>query len=242
MKIYFLVPVYNEADNIPELANSLHSKLTEYTKFFVFVDDKSTDTTVDVIKQNFPESNLHIITKEQNAGPGDSFNVGFEWILSNSKDATDVVVTLEGDNTSDKNLLPTLVSISQLGFDMVLASPYAQGGGFSKTSFFRKAISFIANMFFRTFFNVKILTLSSFYRLYTVELIRQIKNSNPKIIAEKGFICMLEILLKAIALKARIIEVPMVLHSDVRKGKSKMKIVKTSLEYFKFFIRYRASK
>ena len=127
-----------------------------------------------------------------------------------------------------------MITIHKLGFDLVLASVYAQGGGFEGTTFFRKFISTIANLIFRFFFDIKVLTLSSFYRLYSISLLRKIEANNDVIIAENGFLCMLEILLKAIRQKATIIEIPMRLHSAKRKGKSKMKIMKTSWEYFKF--------
>ena len=45
---------------------------------------------------------------------------------------------------------------------------------------------------------------------------------------------MVEILIKAIKLEAKIIEVPMLLNSENRKGKSKMKIFKTILSYLRF--------
>ena len=48
---------------------------------------------------------------------------------------------------------------------------------------------------------------------------------------------MLEILIKSIKAGASIIEVPMQLNSNNRKGKSKMKIYKTSMEYLKFLFR-----
>ena len=130
-----------------------------------------------------------------------------------------------------------MLQINNLGYDLVLASVYAQGGGFDKTSFFRKLISSVANLLFRYFFNLKVLTLSSFYRVYNVSLLRKIKSEYGIIIKEKGFICMLEILLKSVNVNAKIIEVPMVLKSDLRQGKSKLKIVKTSYAYFKFLIR-----
>jgi nitrate reductase NapAB chaperone NapD len=51
---------------------------------------------------------------------------------------------------------------------------------------------------------------------------------------------MLEILVKAIEQNANVIEVPMVLHSQKRQGKSKLKMIKTTLAYlrFLFFRRY----
>ena len=121
-------------------------------------------------------------------------------------------------------------------YDLVLASVYAQGGGFSKTSIFRKLISFIANQLLRFIFGIKILTLSSFYRVYTVSIIKSIKSHYGKIITENGFICMLEILIKSIRIGTKIIEVPMILNSDKRIGKSKMKIIKTSIRYIHFLL------
>ena len=53
---------------------------------------------------------------------------------------------------------------------------------------------------------------------------------------------MLEILVKAIFQEAKIIEIPMMLHSDKRKGKSKMKIMKTSWQYLKFFAKWKMFK
>jgi dolichol-phosphate mannosyltransferase len=239
MGIYFLVPVYNESENVVDLSKCLLSALMGYDKFYVFVDDCSKDGTINIINEQFSGYNYHIIAKDKNLGPGDSFNRGFEWILNHSKDINDIIVTLEGDNTSDIQLLPQMVSISTLGFDIVLASVYAQGGGFEKTNIVRKLISFFANMIFRSLFNIKILTLSSFYRVYKIKIIDDIRNRYGTIISEKGFISMLEILIKAINLKSSIIEIPMILKSSKRKGKSKIKIFKTGLGYIRFLINFK---
>ena len=48
---------------------------------------------------------------------------------------------------------------------------------------------------------------------------------------------MLEILLKIIRLKGKIIEIPMILKSNERIGRSKMKILKTTFSYISFLIR-----
>jgi len=234
--IYFLIPVFNEADNIHLLTDTITNCLPGEDKYFVFVDDCSTDDTISVIKKHFEGKKIQVISKQVNAGPGDSFNKGFEWILSDSKSDKDIVVTLEGDNTSDIGILFTMLTLSRLGYDLVLASVYAQGGGFRQTSFFRRFISVIANTVIRFIFDLKVLTLSSFYRVFTISILKKIKDKDKTIITEKGFISMVEVLLKAIRADARIIEVPMHLDSSKRKGKSKMKTFKTSMSYLKFLI------
>lgn len=235
--IYFLIPVYNEAANIANLHNQLKLLLPGEDRFIVFSDDGSTDNSPTIIKQYFKDIPHVVLGNGSNQGPGIAFNTGFEWILTNSKSADDIVITMEADCTSDASILPQMVVINRLGFNLVLASVYAQGGGFDKTSFFRKFLSAVANLMFRFIFDIKVLTLSSFYRVYSIELLRKIKNAYPELITESGFICMVEILIKAIKVNASIIEVPMVLSSQKRIGKSKMKTFKTSLAYLKFLLK-----
>jgi len=234
--VYFLIPVYNEAANLPVLADNLKSVLPSQDKFYVFSDDGSTDASVELLQQLFQDLPHHVISDGNNYGPGHAFDVGFEWILEHSTHNEDIIISLEADNTSDIALVPKMATIAGLNFDLVLASVYAQGGGFDKTSFFRKFLSFWANMLFRSFFNIKVLTLSSFYRTYKVSLLRQIKAKYGSLIKEKGFICMLEILIKAVKVGAKVIEIPMVLHSAKRKGASKMKIFKTARTYIRFLL------
>jgi glycosyltransferase involved in cell wall biosynthesis len=238
--IYFLIPVYNESENLPELARSILDILPHEEKTYVFVNDGSKDDTSSIINDLFSGANFHVLNNPGNQGPGYSFNSGFEYILDVLKaKMDDVVVTLEGDNTSDINILPIMLDLNRHGFELVLASPYAQGGGFDETTFFRKTSSFVANILLRLWFDVKVLTLSSFYRIYSVKLLYEIRNKYEVLIKEKGFISKVEILIKAIRLKTQIIEVPMMLHSKKRKGKSKMKVAKTIMSYLKFFLKQR---
>lgn len=235
--IFLLIPVYNESGNLQNLHDHLKSVLPEEDVLIVFSDDGSTDNSTELIKNIFADIPHQVLGDGINRGPGLAFNAGFEWILRNSASDRDIVVTLEADCTSDISLLPKMIAINRLGYNLVLASVYAQGGGFDGTTLFRKTISFFANIAFRFLFDIKVLTLSSFYRVYGIDLLRKIKEQNESIISERGFICMLEILVKAIHQRATIIEVPMVLYSKKRQGKSKMKIIKTALEYLRFLLK-----
>jgi dolichol-phosphate mannosyltransferase len=237
--LYFVIPAYNEEMNISELAENLLKVLPDEKKFFVFVDDCSTDRTIETIYGSFPKDSVKIITKTENKGPGDSFNTGFEFLLGLKLLNDDIIVTIEADNTSDIKILERMILNSRAGFDLVLASPYAQGGGFEETTLLRRILSFAANTVLRFCFDVKVLTLSSFYRVYKPDILKVIKAKYGTIIEESGFICMVEILIKAIRCKAQIIEIPMVLYSEKRKGKSKMKIIKTGISYMKFLIKRR---
>lgn len=237
--IVFLVPTYNEADNIVLLHKNLKQASEVEEAHYLFVDDCSTDNTVDVIRSQFHADEVTIIEKEENAGPGDSFNLGMKHVLETYPDKRPTLVTLEADNTSDLGILPEMLMLLDYGYELILASVYAQGGGFSKTSLWRKVISFTANMLLRTVYEIKVQTLSSFYRVYSFALLERLNKHYDEIIQEKGFISMLEILLKSISLKARIVEIPMVLRSDAREGKSKMKVFKTARRYILFLLTFK---
>jgi dolichol-phosphate mannosyltransferase len=232
--IYILIPIFNEEANISNLFQEINSLTLDDDYFLVFSDDGSTDQSISLLKNFFAGTNFQILGDGKNYGPGKAFNIGFNWILDHSDNDADIVVTMEADTTSDINILPHLLAINNLGYDLALASVYAQGGTFEKTSWFRKLISSLANLGFRFIFDLKVLTISSFYRAYKITILKDIKSKYNDIIEETGFICMLEVLIKAIKLNAKVIEVPMSLKSSKRVGKSKMKVFKTSLLYIKF--------
>lgn len=236
--IFILLPIFNEAENIPNLFKELAELSLDDNFFYVFSDDGSTDRSYEVINSFFKDKPFVILGDGINRGPGFAFNSGFQWIISQSKSPEDIIVTMEADCTSDLSILPLMIFLCKSNYDLVLASVYAQGGGFEKTSYFRKLISTIANYSFRIIFDVHVQTLSSFYRVYRISLIKKLNSEfQQKILKENGFVSMLEILLKAIKNNASIIEVPMKLRSSKRIGKSKMKVFQTSIRYLQFLVK-----
>jgi len=239
--IFFLIPVFNESANLKNLYGELTAWQGKNEIHYVFSDDGSKDGSRELAAKLFEKKSFTVLGDGVNRGPGAAFNAGFEWILKNSK-PEDTIVTIEADCTSDLGILDVMLNLQTMGFDLVLASVYAQGGGFEKTSLFRKFISAAANFMFRFLFNVKVLTLSSFYRVYQVSLLQRIQSKFNGIITESGFICMLEVLIRSIHCDARIIEVPMQLHSSKRVGQSNMKVMKTTMQYFKYLLKAKSPK
>ena len=237
--IIILIPTYNEENNIKELSLNLKNLILHDDRKYIFVDDCSTDNTIYEIEKNFDISDLIIIKKESNKGPGDSFNLGFEWILENIRDENCFIVTMECDNTTDYSILNEMLKLSFEGYDLVLSSIYMNGGEIDKTNKLRIILSHIANGITKKIFRLNYNTLSSFYRVYKLSLIKEIKNRFKYVAIEKGFTGVVEILIKANLLNSRIIEVPATLYSSKRAGKSKMKILTTIKDYFNLFAKYK---
>ncbi len=142
---------------------------------------------------------------------------------------------MEGDNTSNVELLNQMFQRSQEGYDVIFASPYMYGGGFTNTDALRRFFSFMANTYVREFLGIPgILTVSSFFRLFKAEVIQSLQKTYMNcIITSNGFECMIELTMKMVFMNTKISEVPMVLDSNKRIGKSKMPKLKTVLGYLR---------
>lgn len=233
--IYIITPIFNEKENIPSLIESFHDITNKFNNdiFFIVVDDGSTDGTIDEIERLKNGLNITVLNYGCNKGPGYAFATGFEYI-SAKIDADDIIVTMEGDNTSRIETLYLMIErLKREKLDCVLASPYAYGGGISNTSFLRTILSHIANTFIKEMLGIRgIHTMSSFFRVYDAKLILKLQRIfSPRIISMDGFESMIELLKKIIMTHATISEMSMELDTSLRKGKSKMKIIKTIIGY-----------
>jgi dolichol-phosphate mannosyltransferase len=119
------------------------------------------------------------------------------------------------------------------GDQIVLASCYLYGGGIRGTGLVRFGLSHVANGLMKKALGLSgLATLSSFYRVYQVSALAALRERyGDRFITARGFECMVEILYRAARLGLRISEVPMTLDWTQRAGKSKLRIVRTSLAY-----------
>jgi len=243
-RVFFVFPVFNESLNIPRVKEdlvkleSLVSDISSQTEF-VFVDDGSTDDTAEQLK-NPLRNNLKVLQHETNHGPGAAFQTAFNYLIERQVGAEDLVITLEGDATSDPTVFARMLKRAGEGDDIILASPYLYGGGFSGVESYRLLLSHLANFLFKLILDIHgIATFSCFFRIYRGQaLLKFHALYGPKMISSQGFECAAEIILKAVRNGFSISEVPFRVDWSRRKGRSKMKIVKTSLAYFRLFFKF----
>jgi dolichol-phosphate mannosyltransferase len=236
-RLFVVVPVFNEAPNIGTLFEAFRQLRGEldgrYELRFVLVDDGSTDGTAEAARAEARGLELAILRHEGNRGPGAAFATGFSH-LAGEMAAGNWVITMEGDNTSRHELVKQMLGRAEReGFDVVLASPYMYGGGFTQTSFLRKLLSSGANLIVKDLLDIQgILTVSSFFRLYRASILVRMQHVfGPGIVERVGFESMVEMVMKMAMLEVRISEVAMLLDSSRRKGKSKMKVMRTIRGY-----------
>jgi dolichol-phosphate mannosyltransferase len=236
-KLYVVVPVFNEYPNLERLFDSFsriaHELRERHQVHVVLVDDGSTDGTAEQARKLAVDLELVVLSNPTNQGPGAAFARAFDYLAPRLVN-TDWVLTLEGDNTSRRELIKQMFHRSEEGYDVILASPYMYGGGIVNTAALRIFMSHIANAFVKELLGAHgILTMSSFFRLYRGSVILKLQSYyGPGIVERAGFECMVEMLLKMIYLSVSISEVPMVLDTSLRIGTSKMKVFRTIRGYF----------
>jgi dolichol-phosphate mannosyltransferase len=236
MKLAIVIPIFNELENLPSLIDSVEQLGNSTIDIKIIVcDDGSNDGSRIWLKSEQQKGRLIVLGDGNNHGPGVAFENGFQYVLRELPDF-DFLLTMEGDGTADLSSFPIMFdSMSQA--DVVLASVYLQGGGFSKTNWARLLISKFANELTRRCLNLPFQTLTSFYRMYRVSTLHQLDQNSNQIFSENGFICQVEILYKLHRKGFVIKEIPTTLFTDRRKGKSKMKLAKTMLAHVRFLWR-----
>jgi dolichol-phosphate mannosyltransferase len=235
--IYFLAPAYNEAKNIPHLARSL-SHSANFKFRLIIVDDGSTDSTRQVVRNLARRYPLKIIGYKNNRGPGFAFKYGFDYITKYAKDA-DLIITIEADNSSDLAAVDKMRKLVK-NYDVVLASPIKMKNGLVNIKFHRKILTYANHYVTDFFFRIRgVDSYGNFFRIYRVSAIKNLKKAYGKnYLTEDGFSAVSEILVKLHKVGASFTSFPAQVNWTKRKGQSKMKIAKYIRSQILFIIKY----
>jgi glycosyltransferase involved in cell wall biosynthesis len=236
MNLIFVVPVFNEEDNIVYVISKIRQLYPN--SLLLVIDDCSTDNTVSTIN-NLNAGNVIILENKTNQGPGYSFNSALMYLFNHDfLDINVLIVTLEGDQTTDLDSVHQLVEATQFGQKTVLAAidlPFNTRG----ISLFRKLTSNTLQYLSRKLLQLPFKTFTSFYRVYPASHCIKLIHHYGCFCNEKGFTSQLEILIKLSKLNVEIVECSVKYNGDRRKGKSKMNIARTIADYLLLFWRYR---
>lgn len=234
--VYLLLPAYNEERDLATLLSRVKDAfeilhIPEYT--VLVVNDGSTDRTAEIARQFQQEMPLELLDHGVNKGLGQAMLTGFRRAAALMREE-DILVTMDADNTHDPALIGAMIGKIRAGADVVIASRYEPGGeevGLSETrSFLSRGASGLLHIFFPL---PHAQDYTCGYRAYRGSMMRSAwAVYGERLVEERGFTCMAEILIKLRAMGAQIAEVPLVLRYDLKTGSSKMKVVRTILRYF----------
>jgi len=135
-KLSLIIPTYNEADNIPELIERVEKSLEDMNFEVIIIDDNSKDGTADIAeKLGAKYGNIKVLRRNGRFGLGSAVVDGMR--ISSG----DLLAVMDADLQHPPELLPMMVKTAEKGFDVVIASRYANGGGVKGWSYLRRFIS-----------------------------------------------------------------------------------------------------
>lgn len=159
-----VIPIFNEEDNIIELSGRLKKVLIEIGRTYeiIFIDDGSTDRSLEILKQCQEETpEITIIEFNRNYGQHAAVFAGFE------KSSGEIVVTLDADLQNPPEEIPKLVSKAEEGFEVVATVRMKR-----KDSIFRRCASCIINRITAKITGVKLKDYGCMLRAYRKNIVK----------------------------------------------------------------------
>lgn len=241
--IYILLPAYNEVDALRPLTEKIDATMRGAGLAYqvVAVDDGSRDGTgalLEELRQRLP---IHVITHKVNRGLGETIRDGLEYVAEVGGRG-DVVVRMDCDDTHEPRYIVEMVEKLRAGYEVVIASRYAPGGGQIGVDWYRRTISRCANLLMKTCFPMRgVWEYTSGFRAYRVALIQDglaIFENRFIDLKGMGFTGTVEKLIKCRMLGARVTEHGFVLRYDQKSGPSKVLTSLTTLGYLVLIAKY----
>jgi dolichol-phosphate mannosyltransferase len=219
--VSIVVPVFNEEAGIEQLKEKLlqlHGLLAhEFDLELVFVDDGSSDRTVEMLHQSFADSPVPFMIAGHgtNRGIGAAFRTGFEHCRGS------LICTIDADcSYSPDGLRLLLMALRVTGADIAVASPYHPQGGVEGVAAWRLLLSRGCSQLYRWLSPLKLYTYTSIFRAYRASVVQSVAFRSD------GFVSAAEILIAAGRRGYTVTEVPLILRART-SGQSKMKIMRT---------------
>ena len=149
-KICFVLPTYNEEENIENIIQEIlkeEKNQSKHTFSILVVDDNSTDETQAIVQRYTSlNSKVHLVTG-QKKGLGDAYKRGFNYALNDLQ--ADLIFQMDSDGQHDTSLIPHFVSSIEEGRDVVIGSRFVEGATTPDFSFSRLIMSKVGNLLVR---------------------------------------------------------------------------------------------
>lgn len=216
MRALFVMPVYNQATQLPELLEKCRQNMP--ADEFIIVDNGSNDGSEKMIA----ESGFDFVRLDHNFGIGYALRIGVEKALERN---CEIVGNIAGNGKMVPEQMHRVIDPIKNGeADYVTGSRFLPGGDSPNLPMFRKfSIPLVVNTMIRLLFRRKLTDATCGYRAYTVDLVK-----NPKVHWEEDWLWHYQfeyyLYAKALKLKYNCIEVPIsMIYPPEKKNYSKIK-------------------
>jgi dolichol-phosphate mannosyltransferase len=231
-RVIVVLPAYNEEANLGNLLRRIFESLTDERLGFsiIVVDDGSSDRTQQILEEYGRDFPLTIHRHTRNQGLGATIRDGLREAAAMANER-DIVITMDADESHTPGLMIRMIRMIREGYDVVIASRYQRGSRVYGLGLGRRAISRGASLLMRALFPTPgVSDFTCGYRAYRAEALQQAyAEYGESLVDQDGFQCMVDILLKLRKLPLIFGEVPLILRYDLKRGQSKMRLMKTSV-------------
>ena len=236
------LPAYNEEIALPRLlariAPLAKSSATPMT--VVLYNDGSSDATVPIAREWQSRLSLVILDGVVNKGLGAGLRALVEYAVAQADD-DDVLVVMDCDDTHDPAQIGDMLDKLAAGADVAIGSRYVRGATVRGVPAFRRLTALGAAGLFKSVHPVRgVWDYTCGYRAYRVAVLKQAAAKyGDALIAERGFACMVELLLKLNALGVRFAEIPLRLRYDLKPTATKMGVGSNMRRLLLLLVRWR---
>ena len=168
-----VIPTYNEIANIKEFIY----QISEIDVSVLIVDDNSPDGTWKTVEDISSNNNqIYLLKRHKKLGLGSAYRDGFRWGISNEYK---YLIEMDADFSHKFDDLIKIIEASS-DFGLVIGSRYIDEGGSNGWDFKRKILSSIANKLSKFVLKTNINDMTSGFRCYSVNALREIKYDTTK--------------------------------------------------------------
>lgn len=241
-KMWVLLPAFNEQAAIGPLIQKIYaaSEKVNLVLEIVVVDDASTDDTARIVSQLSFNGPVNLVQHAENQGLAGAIRTGFNYILKHGHPG-DIVVSLDADDTQPPATIPRMITMIDEGYDVVIASRYQPGSRTIGVPTNRLAMTWFAKWLFKIITPIPgVWDYTCGFRGYRLTVLKTASEFyGDQFVSERGFSCMVDVLLKMRRFNFLMGEVPMLLRYDQKDGPSKMKVAATAVQTLKLLIKRR---
>ena len=248
-RVFLGLPAFNEAEAIgPLFGRVKHSKQSLVASDLIsdlrviFLNDGSTDDTVDRVRENATDLDVLIVSPPSNRGLGHALEAIFTVFLEQSTEH-DVLVVMDADDTHDPAQITELLqAMDSCGCDVVVASRYQPGSKTLGVPPIRQILSIGFALLVKGVLPIRgVRDYSCGYRAYSRKAVEGLAQQGVVALDEPGFAAMPEVLIRLRRRGLRFCEIPLQLAYDRRLTQSKMRSWQNSRRLLRCVVKWRFS-
>ncbi len=223
VEISIIIPVIDEEENIKPTFQFIQKNIPPKTSYeIIFIDDNSTDKTVDVINSLIKEyDNVSLVKSTERKG------LGWAYIQGVNKSNSKYLLFLDADMSIDGKSFSKMINLRNLN-NFIIGSRYLKDSKINYPSNIKVILSKYLNKLISKMYNLKISDAGHSFRIFP-----KIDIGKIEIYTHPGFFWRLSIYCKSLNLNA--LEVP-VEFTDRVYGKTKNKYMSLLKSILLFFI------